>query len=339
VSTVPPSSPACPPGTVPLRPPRAQGTVRLRDGRQLGFAEYGVPDGKPILWLHGTPGGRQQVPPKARAMAASAGVRLVGVERPGAGWSTPHLHENVLGFADDVLDLVDALGIGRFALVGLSGGGPYVLACAHRLPERVIAGALLGGVAPAKGPDAIAGGAAALAVLGRPLLEVLRVPLGCILSRAIGAIRPVAWHLAPPAIRSLLTAEDARVICEPLMMEVFVGDIIEAARHHLQAPVCDGVLFGREWGFALRDVRVPIRLWHGDADPLVPLSHAEHLAARLPDTALRVRHGESHVGSLGAADEVLATLLDLWPEDDRGSAGAAPREPAAGASAPRSDFI
>jgi len=302
---------------VPLRPPRAQGTVRLRDGRGLGFAEYGVPDGRPILWFHGTPGGRLQVPPKARAMAVPAGIRLVAVERPGAGRSTPHLHANVLAFADDVVDLTDALGIDRFGLVGLSGGGPYVLACAHRLPDRVVAGALLGSVAPAVGPDAIAGGAAALAVMFRPLLEVLRVPLGHVLGRVVGLIRPIAWRVAPAAVRSVLTAEDARVICEPLMMEVFVGDILQAARNRLQAPVCDAVLFGREWGFALKDVRVPIRLWHGDADPLVPLSHAEHLAARLPDTALRVRHGESHVGSLGAADEVLATLLDLWPEDDR----------------------
>jgi pimeloyl-ACP methyl ester carboxylesterase len=320
------SASACPPGIASLRPPRAQGTVRLRDGRRLGFAEYGVPDGRPILWFHGTPGGRHQVPPRARAMAESAGVRLIGVERPGAGWSTPHLHANLLGFADDVTDLADALGLGRFALVGLSGGGPYVLACAHRLPERVVAGALLGGVAPALGPDAIGGGAAALAVSFRPVLEILRVPLGCALRGAIRAFRPVAWQVAPHAIRSLLTAEDARVICEPLMMEVFVGDILETARHALQAPVCDGVLFAREWGFSLGEVRVPIRLWHGDADPLVPLSHAEHLAARLPDTALRVRHGESHVGSLGAADEVLATLLDLWPEDDRsGDVGARAR--------------
>lgn len=311
------SSGACPPGSVPLRPPRAQGTVRLRDGRGLGFAEYGLPDGRPILWFHGTPGGRLQVPPKARGIAAPAGIRLIGVERPGSGRSTPHLHQNILGFADDVADLADALGIDRFAVVGLSGGGPYVLGCAHRMPERVVAGALLGSVAPAVGPDAVEGGAAQLAVMFRPLLEVLRRPLGCVLARVIAAIRPVAWQVAPPAIRTILTDHDAHVICEPLMLEAFVSDILEASRHRLQAPVCDAVLFGREWGFSPRDIRVPIRLWHGDADPLVPLAHAEHLAAIIPDTALRVRHGESHVGCLGAADEVLATLLDLWPEDGR----------------------
>ena len=104
-----------------------------------------------MLWFHGTPGSSHQVPPAARRAAHALGFRLIGVERPGYGRSTPHCHDSVLAAADDIAVLLDALGIDQAALVGLSGGGPYVLACAHRLGRRVVAAALLCGVAPSSG--------------------------------------------------------------------------------------------------------------------------------------------------------------------------------------------
>ena len=125
---------------------RMEGTVELSDGRSIGLAEYGVPDGDAIFWFHGTPGGRRQIPPLARRFALDRGIRLIGVERPGVGSSTPYLHDSVAASANDIQQIADRLNIDRFGLVGLSGGGPYVLACAHELPERVVAGAVLGGV-------------------------------------------------------------------------------------------------------------------------------------------------------------------------------------------------
>jgi pimeloyl-ACP methyl ester carboxylesterase len=77
--------------------------------------------------------------------------------------------------------------------------------------------------------------------------------------------------------------------------------------------VHDLVLFGRDWGFRLVDIDVPIRFWHGDADHLVPVRHARHLARLVPDAALTIRRGESHLGSLAAAEEILGTILSLWP--------------------------
>jgi pimeloyl-ACP methyl ester carboxylesterase len=87
-------------------------------------------------------------------------------------------------------------------------------------------------------------------------------------------------------------------------------------RTQAAAPVFDLVLFTRDWGFRLGDIRVPIRFWHGDADHIVPLAHVQHLAGLVPDSELRIRPGESHLGCLAAADEVFSVLLDLWPFPD-----------------------
>src|SRR5690606_6473600 len=132
--------------------PRLEGSVAVRGGRRLGFAEYGVARGPAVLWMHGTPGARRQVPMEARAIAEAEGLRIIGVDRPGIGSSTPHLYDDILDWTPDLAEFADTLGIERFAIVGLSGGGPYALAAAAAFPDRVGAVGVLGGVAPTVGP-------------------------------------------------------------------------------------------------------------------------------------------------------------------------------------------
>jgi len=295
------------------KPPRIEGTVTLHDGRKLGFAEFGVPHGKPVFWLHGTPGARRQIPPEARAAAALRGVRLIGIDRPGVGDSTAHLYPSFLAWAADVAALADALGLGRFGLVGLSGGGPYVLACAHAFPERVVAGAVLGGVAPTQGPEAAPGGLVLLASHLEPLIRALHEPIGIILTAFVWALRPLSSQVMNLYAR-VSPPGDQAVFARPEMKAFFLDDLLNGSRWGLRAPVYDLLLFSRPWGFRLRDIRVPIRFWHGDSDHLVPLEHARHQAKLVPDSDLRVRPGESHLGGLAAAEEVLDAILALWPE-------------------------
>jgi pimeloyl-ACP methyl ester carboxylesterase len=287
---------------------------RVAPHRHLGFAEYGDPRGRVVFWFHGTPGGRRQIAPQTHGIAAELGVRLILVERPGVGFSTPHLYRNVLAFADDIGVVADRLGIDDFACAGLSGGGPYTLACAARFPDRMVAGAVLGGVAPTRGPDAIGGGAVGLARRFAPLLSVAHRPIGLALHRGIRALTP----LRSPAFALYVATSpegDKQLFARPGMKDMFINDIVRSMRHQADAPVLDLVLFTRDWGFRLGDVRVPIRFWHGDADHIVPLAHVEHIVQRVPDHAqLHVRHGESHLGALDAADEIFRTLLDLWDE-------------------------
>jgi pimeloyl-ACP methyl ester carboxylesterase len=293
-----------------LTKPRREAAIPLASGRAIGFAEYGAARGRPVLWFHGTPGGSRQIPPAARRLARDRGIRLIAVERPGVGASSPHLYPSVRGFAADVAELADELELDRFGVIGWSGGGPYVLACAHDLADRVTGGAVLGGVAPAQGDEAVPGGAVeVLARLG-PLIELGRGPLGSAVRAVVRTLRPLGSQVFDLYLHTAVEG-DRLVFRRPEIKAMFLDDLIHASRRHLNAPVHDVVLFSREWGFSLRDIRVPIRFWHGDVDPFVPLGHAEHQAALVPDSELRVLPGAGHLGNLDASEEILDVLMKL----------------------------
>ena len=296
----------------PLDPPRFEGAFRLSSGRSLGFAEFGPAGGRPLIWFHGTPGARRQVAPRARELAHERNVRIVSVERPGVGESTPHAYAAVADFAADVERLCDALGIRQFAVAGLSGGGPYALACAHAMPLRVVAAVLLSCVAPAVGPDAAEGGASGLIRTFAPLLRHGRQPLGGLLRGLVRLLEP----LADPAVDLFarqMPPGDQRLFEDAAVRQMFQEDLILASRFNMQAICLDVALFARPWGFALADIEVPVRLWYGDSDRIVPMEHGEHLMKRIPGAALRIRPGEGHLGGLGASDEVFDAILAHWP--------------------------
>jgi pimeloyl-ACP methyl ester carboxylesterase len=177
----------------------------------------------------------------------------------------------------------------------------------------MVAGAVLGGVAPSRGPEAVSGGVVGIARTFAPLLEFTHVPAGYALHRGVRILKPFASQAFGLYI-AISPEGDKRVFRRPEMKAMFIDDIVRGARVQAHAPVLDLVLFTRPWGFLLRDLRVPIRFCHGDADHIVPLAHVEHMMKLVPDAELRVRHGESHLGSLDAADEIFDAILGLWPQ-------------------------
>ncbi len=292
--------------------PALEGTVAVRDGRRLSFAEYGAPRGPAIVWMHGTPGSRRQIPLEARAYAAQHGLRIIGIDRPGIGSSTPHLYRDVLDWTGDLELLLDALAVDTCRLIGLSGGGPYVLAAGAALPSRIHGVGVLGGLAPTVGEDAVEGGVIQLAVALAPLLRVARVPLGVFLTAAIRLVKPLAGPgldlyaaVQPPGDKALLS--------RPEFKAMFLDDLLNGSRFQTSAPVSDLVLFTRHWGFVASDVSVPVRWWHGDEDHIVPFRHGQHVVDRLPDATMSAIDGESHLGGLGIAEEVISTLMELGP--------------------------
>ncbi len=281
----------------------------MRGGRQLSFAEYGPADGRPIVWMHGTPGARRQIPIEARAFAAELGVRIIGIDRPGIGGSSPYLYKDVLEWTEDLRLLLDALGVETFRLVGLSGGGPYVLAAGAAMPDRVLAAAVLGGVAPTRGVDAAPGGLIQLAVRCAPLLGPMRLPAGFAISQGIRLVRPLAGPVLD-LYGAVQPAGDRNLLARPEFKAMFLDDLLNGSRTQMSAPLADLILFTREWGFALADVRVPVRWWHGDADHIVPFAHGQHCVGRLPDATMTVIDGESHLGGLGITRDVITSILD-----------------------------
>ncbi|QIK76050.1 alpha/beta fold hydrolase [Nocardioides piscis] len=295
--------------------PYLEGSVAVRDGRRLSFAEYGPRDGQPIVWMHGTPGGRRQIPLEARVFAAEHGVRIIGIDRPGVGTSTPYLYADVLEWTEDLTLLLDVLGVGTFGMIGLSGGGPYVLAAGAAMPERIHGLGVLGGVAPTRGPEAAEGGIIRLAVSCAPVLSVARVPAGFLLAQMFWILRPFGGT-ALGLYAAVQPAGDKTLLGRPEFKAMFLDDLNNGARRQMSAPLSDLVLFARDWGFALSDVRVPVSWWHGDADHIVPFAHGQHCVDRLPDATMTVIHGESHLGGLGIASEVISTLTGLGVRRD-----------------------
>jgi pimeloyl-ACP methyl ester carboxylesterase len=295
-----------------LARPRLEGSVAVRDDRRLSFAEFGTPRGAAVFWLHGTPGGRRQIPVEARMFAEQHDVRIIGVDRPGIGTSTPHLYENVLDWTGDLAVLADNLGVDTFRVIGLSGGGPYALAAGAALPERVHGIGVLGGVAPTQGPDAIRGGLVEVAPYVAPVIAATRIPLSFALAAGIRLVKPLA-SFAIDGYAAVQPRGDKELLGRPEFKAMFLDDLINGARFQVGAPLADVILFTRHWGFDAADVAVPVRWWHGDADHIIPHAHGVHLVERLPDAQFATIDGESHLGGMGVATEVLQTLMDLGP--------------------------
>lgn len=271
------------------------------------------PHGPLVLWFHGTPGARRQIPPIGRDAACDLGLRIVSLERPGVGDSTEHIYEHLSDWAADVAIAAEQLGHEHFMVVGLSGGGPYALACAHQLPSRVVGVGLLGSVLPVTGDEITAEDIVTLALRFHDILNMMRRPLGIGLWGFVQVGRPFAYPLVLGFAR-IMPQGDRLVLSDREFQAMFVDDLVSGARRQFQAMVNDVVLLGKPWGFSLSDVTVPVRWCHGDADPFGPLEQAQRAAALLPDVELRVRHGESHLGGFAAADEVLTALSSLWHE-------------------------
>jgi pimeloyl-ACP methyl ester carboxylesterase len=285
--------------------------VRLGGRREIGYAEYGPATGRPLLWFHGTPGARRQIAPEMREAASERGVRLIAVERPGIGDSTPCLYSAVVDSASDVERICNALGVGDFAVAGLSGGGSYALACAHEMPERVVAAAVLGGVAPAVGEDAADGGLFSLTRFLSPVFRRRYTKSGARLQRLVRLIAPFADE-ATELFASFMPPGDQRLFEDWAVREMFQDDLITGSRRFMHAVLLDVVVFGRPWGFSLRDILIPVYLWYGDADTIVPTAHGQHLAKRIPRAVLRIRPGEGHLGGLGATSEIFDAVLEHW---------------------------
>ncbi|TDK87142.1 alpha/beta fold hydrolase [Mycolicibacterium mucogenicum] len=294
--------------------PKLEGNIAVGEDRQIGFAEFGNPQGRAVFWLHGTPGARRQIPTEARSFASRNNIRLIGIDRPGIGSSTPYQYENVLGFTEDLRTIADTLGINRFAVIGLSGGGPYTLATAAAMPDRVVMAAVLGGVAPLIGEDGISSGLMELAKIVRPILEVADTPIRWVAGSLIKVIAP----FGSPALdlyARISPDGDRNLLSRPEFKAMFLDDLLNGSRKQLAAPFADIVVFARDWGFRLEDIKVPVRWWHGDADHIVPYAHGQHAVARIADAEMYTLPGESHLAGLGVPEEILTKILEVWDAD------------------------
>lgn len=271
-------------------PDREQGVLRLADGRRLGFAEYGDPEGFPVIALHGTPGSRLMFRP-ADSQARRTGLRLIAPDRPGYGLSSPLESGALAQCADDVEALADALGIGRFAVAGVSGGGPYATACANRLGARVSALALISPLGPVAAPQM----REALSRFERLLFlsgvarQARRIGLGAV--RRLVRWTPGALLLA---LRGLSPPADRAILKRPEVYDTLVAATEEGLRNGSAGALTDLAVFAAPWTHDLAAIAAPTVLWHGTEDRIAPRPAAAHLASAIPGCDYRVVAGAGH---------------------------------------------
>jgi pimeloyl-ACP methyl ester carboxylesterase len=281
----------------------ADRVIRLRDGRRLGYSEWGDPAGRPVLYFHGWPGSRIEGRLGDEAARGQA-VRLIGLDRPGMGLSDYQRRRTLVDWPDDVVQVAAALGLDRFAVLGISGGGPYAAACAWKLSERLTAAGIVSGLAPLDVPGVTAGmgrrNRLSFQVVGR--LGVLR--------QVFFAAMGVSVRRRPDRIldRGVGAAVDQQYLARRDVRRVLVESLSEAFRTGSRGPAWEMGLYARPWGFRLEDVRTPVRLSHGEQDANAPVAMGRYLAAAIPECEATFYAGEGHLHFVDRLPEILAAL-------------------------------
>ena len=257
----------------------------LAGGRRIGCAEYGDPKGLPVLALHGTPGSRLMFALTHEA-ARERGVRLIAPERPGYGLSDTRQVANLAQAAADIVAVADAYGLGRFGLVGVSGGGPFAVAAAAANLDRVVLLALAGPV----GPIADFGGELRLSRWHRLLFR--RLARSRLAARGFfGALRYLVFEHPDLAYRLLLRRvrpSDREILARPEVRASLRAAIREGLRRGVDGAVQDLRLFCAPWQLQLSEIDVPAIIWQGSDDAIVPPAAAYALARKLPNCRLDV---------------------------------------------------
>ncbi len=257
----------------------------LSAGQRVAYEEYGDPAGAPVFFCHGWPASRLQGA-GCGYEARDLGLRIISPDRPGIGRSSFQACRRLLDWPPLLAEMADRLGIERFRMLAVSGGGPYAFAAAWALPERVAAIAVASGAPPLSSETDLA----SLLRVHRRQPEVLRFLFRC--ARPFAAVRPPRWM--EPLILRLVPCADADALRGA---DVFRGSY-ECFRESWRGPAAgvatDAEIYAHPWGFPLEEVRAPVRLWHGKSDRSFDWKLAAAMAARLPDCTARFLEGEGH---------------------------------------------
>lgn len=284
----------------------------LPDGRRLAYTEWGDPHGRPVIMFHGSPLSRLWCPDEAATKAA--GVRLIAPDRPGVGGSDV-LEARTLGdAAPDVASLADGLGLGRFAVVGLSSGGGWAAACAALIPSRLTAVAIVSSHALADANMAEWPGAyEALDPDDRAEFDLTRKDP--VAAGDLVATRQAEWAAAiqerPESIIDLAQWPecDHWFFNDGSRTPDFYASVREFFRQGIEGCRWEFLDAWRPWGFRLDEIPVHVQVWHGEQDTRVTAAQAEFVSNQIPDAVLTTWPDAGHMGMAKHWDQVLAALV------------------------------
>ncbi len=265
--------------------------AHLANGRAIGYAEYGDPNGVPVFYFHGTPGSRLDAA-NFDEQAGTHGYRLIGIDRPGMGLSTFDKKRSLLSWANDVAAFADCLHIDKFSIIGHSGGGPYVAACAYAIPERLNGAAIVSAVGPFENPKAQIG----LATQYKVMNAIIKIiPFGAhFLMWITQKMLNKPDEMQKQMIKQF-SEPDQVVFRDPEAAKSYANSMREAFRHGVAGTAYEMRLFLKPWNFNLTDIKIPVTIWYGALDKQAPRSHADIYADLIPNSRLNVLENEGHL--------------------------------------------
>lgn len=256
-------------------------TITLADGRQLGFAEYGDPQGTPVFFFHGWPGSRlagAYIDPAVRKLH----IRLISVDRPGRGLSHPQAKRTLLDWPDDIAQLADKLKLKKFSVIGISGGGPYALACAYKLHKRLHAVGVVCGLGPI-----VPFSQYEKSALSLPEKLYYRVLPYCMFLMPLisyltymGMAHAYSWFT--PWVARNKPASDKHMLSDPHLGKLLRESALEGLRPPSPGMSQDYQIYCQPWGFDLTNIKTQVFIWHGELDRNVPVWMARFLAQKIP---------------------------------------------------------
>ncbi len=283
--------------------------VRLPDGRNLAYADYGDPAGRPALYCHGFPSSRREAHLLHRD-AGRLGIRVIAPDRPGFGDSDHQAQRQINHWPRDIAALADHLGLPAFALLGVSGGAPFALACAAAIPERLTALTLVCPLGP---------------VYDHRILAQMRLPIRMNFEAALympslvhafygGLTSSLLFHW-PQIIEGMVRdvaacPSDRQALADPEVGNVLAATVRDAMKGHGHGALQDLSLYVQPWGFECRTIQVPTTIWHGEEDAMVPIAHAHWYAQTLPSAQARFLADAGHYSlPLFHTQEILQSLF------------------------------
>lgn len=262
-------------------------TLTLPDGRSLAYCSVGPPAGRPVMHCHGGLSCRLEIA-FADALCRRLGITWIAADRPGIGGSDPCSSRIITNWPEDISALADHLGIERFAVTGWSAGGPYALACAAGLPDRVTGLASVAGMAPLRGGKDIR--ALGMATDRFVFSHAATHPVLC--AGVMQLMRSAPLAMTRASVRRMLSRGPD--LLSPDTVSAIAESFVESLSAGTGGTVQDYRLLAGNWGFSLADVQAPATIWHGKADSLLPAEHASRLGTALPNARLRILDDAGH---------------------------------------------
>ncbi|MEH7804645.1 alpha/beta hydrolase [Bacillus sp. FSL W8-0920] len=258
-------------------------SIHLQDGRHIGLCEYGDLEGFPVFFFHGTPGSRVMFLDDD-PISKELGVRLICLDRPGFGLSTPQPERTILDWAKDVLEVADHLGVHHFSVMGVSGGGAFAAGCAFQLPNRVLSAALISSTTPfqdGKPPKSMLKENKLAFFLSKKFPWLLRASYRS--QKKMIENKPEKFKKLAKNGNKHLHPWDRQFLQTDEQLEMMMTHLHEATRQSVDECIHEPDLLSRPWAFDMKDIQIPVDVWHGKEDAMAPFAEIEKMAPSIPN--------------------------------------------------------